>query len=316
MTTLRGYISTMNKPKKIIDLPVELIVQILQMVDARDIINISHVSRALYEICTGFDWCQLYIPPQIQYVATPIRFKNISFLECKIQLPDLMMLRNVETIFFYDIDIKDIASGGLVFEHLLNIGCKNIVFYQMCDIHIIHKYFLPQINYYYHTQMEHLRLTDSVTKYLINHGICYNQYCKETHYEIFKNLSFFQKISKNNNISSNMNNNINSNMHHTYNTINNFENHCNMYYNMQRFVFDPSRELWLHHDIFSTITDSISNRTEKRKLINNDKKYISRYDKSLLRQKITHDKMQQNHKQTKSLFRQKMHDKMYPNYVL
>ena len=137
-----------------IDLPTEIIVQILHHAKADDIINIAKTSHFFYRICTLYNWRQLYIPKSTCDIMLQINFKSVSFQYCEFQLTDLIKLQKVENIFMNDDKMCDdhiICDNdyATTFSHLSKIGCKNIIFYREKTIGDICQYLPSGINYYY-----------------------------------------------------------------------------------------------------------------------------------------------------------------------
>ena len=197
MTTLRGvYIQPKSEPiKKLYNLPTEIIVHILQFVDSESIVNLSKVSRILYNITMTNNWYQLYAPHNTRQIMTKISFMNISCQYASIKFAELTKLQKVETIFL-DREWIENDNCEIIFYHLLSIGCKNIIFYFANDADKIYNYFPSEINYYYrygHAPSP-VGTKGPDHNYLSQSEIKYEKYNKKTHHEIFKNVSDIPKI--------------------------------------------------------------------------------------------------------------------------
>ena len=278
-----------KSPTKFINLPTEIIVQILRMVSANDILNLSKVSRLLYNISTAFAWNQLYTPKNIRHVTTTFKFKNISFCECDIKLSDLLFLQNVETIFLSVHDYKnsyknsydyDDDSVSKIFSHLSSIGCKNIVFHEFHDAVIMSKFFLPEINYYYYYNIEDIFLFLTHLRWFgLTRCEIYN---KNIHYDIFKNFDDYSKIVSFYSVSK---------LSHEFKKLSNISD--DIFYGSSI----RSKQIVAH----TALTDTFTFDAEiynMQNLPDNDKKCISRYEKSVIKQKNNYEKkklkMQQN----------------------
>ena len=295
----------------VIDLPIELIVEILQTVDANDIVNISRVCRALYEICTTFDWCQLYTPTNIQSIATQIRFKNISFRRCKINLRDLVMIQSVETIFLHDFETNCEESTREIFQHLFNIGCKNIMFLLMIDVRDIYKYLSHRINYYYYNRSIQIdRENSDILEYLNHNNTCYTKYCEKTRCKILHDYSEIKEFIVQQTWTP-------TSLTVVVSPI--IINYAHRAIDDDTYVVTPRQFIFIRENILPTIDRDeipipnqrenietpIPIQSENNESINCDKKYTSRYEKSVLRRE-THYKMRQKYKQTNLSRRQKM----------
>ena len=198
MTTLRGIcVSQKNiiTGKKIVDLPVEIIVHILRFTDAVSIVNLSRVSWLFYNIATTYDWYQLYTPKETHHINTQIKFMNILYLNNYTCRNYLSKIKKIETIFINN-DYEYLNNNIFEYVHIhsLRTECKNIIFNYQHNIvkQEIFLYLSPKINYYYIDSF--CEINSHIHQQLTEKNIFFEKYDMDIHFKINRKKEDYSKI--------------------------------------------------------------------------------------------------------------------------
>lgn len=183
---------------RIVNLPFEIIVEILNYLTAKEIMILSHVSKFFYVATTSITWNKNCLVSDSCYLPTTVKFKSIylDYIVDSNNIGKLFSLKSIKTLGFccmYNNETDYYSKIELIFKllviHLTNIGCENIVCGHMDELS--KKVFLisPGTNYYITSSMESLFLRILYPK--LNIVPYNNQTCKKVfngeHYTKIKN---------------------------------------------------------------------------------------------------------------------------------
>lgn len=163
-------------------IPPEMISYIICFLDHDDIINMSRVCIYFYNIIKTTTIQKIYIPKERIYIH-PF-FINICFKELVINIAELIKLQNVRNIILGEIIIDD-DCHQYIFTHLLNIGCKNIIFNNKNDFLNLSKYFTDEINCYVY---------DGNLSIIEKNNSSNIIYSKKIHQKIFDNFDSYHNL--------------------------------------------------------------------------------------------------------------------------